>query len=406
MHRLALALPDLTGIGRLPADIAWQLLESVFGQRTALLVGALTSAMLGTAGYVGTGSGWYLAGLVYTVVVATWRFSQVCAFSRARESATPVVWAFRSLASGAATAAGWAAWTSMVLFEPDKSLVGIALAIHAGLITGGAIRNNAVKVIAVTQTCIASPPLLVACILSPNHYMHVYAGIVGIHFMAALSLARFLHEQTVRLLVSQQQSRELAAKLAGANEELALVNEHLEEQVGLDPLTELPNRRAFDFSAARHWRIAARDATPLAVMMIDVDYFKLFNDHYGHPAGDACLQLVAATLTGVLRRQGDLLARYGGEEFIAVLPSTDAQMAVKLAERMLQALADRALEHARAPLGRISISIGLACADTVHDRSLKELIAQADAALYVAKRSGRNRAELHQSRRLQSVRVA
>lgn len=383
-------LARLIGIAHLPEEVAWRLVGSLFAQRAPLLIGALCCILLGLAGYFGTGSPWYLAGVIYTAMVAAWRLAQTVAFRRARDTATPTTWAIRSLLTSSATALGWAGWTLMILFEPDRTLIGLVLGIHAGLITGGSIRNNAVRAIAMTQIAIASPPLFVACLVTENPYLRVYAAIVAIHFMAALALVKFLHGQTIWILLKEREARDLAAELAAANDQLALVNEHLEEQIGLDPLTGLPNRRAFDLAAAREWRNALREARTLSVMMIDIDHFKRFNDHYGHQAGDECLRRVAATMATALQRPGDLLARYGGEEFIAILPATGRDAARAVGERVLIALAERAFAHEHAPLARVSVSIGVASVEVGPGTSLEGLIAWADEALYEAKRRGRN----------------
>ncbi len=401
-----MGFPRLAGIDRLPEDIVWRLVESVYSQRAAVVVGALCCALLGAAGYVGTGSLWYLAGVIYTAVITAWRLTQMHAFHRSRESATPHVWARRNLLSGGAVAVGWAAWTAIVPFEHEPALVAMVLGIHAGLITGGAVRNNAIREIALLQTVIGSPPLLLACVFSPSPYLHLYAGIVAIHFLAAVALSKFLNEQTMRLLTSEKQARELAAELANANEELALMNEHLEEQVGLDPLTGLPNRRAFDLAAAREWRNAAREGHVLTVMMIDIDYFKLFNDHYGHQAGDDCLRRVSATMSKAFRRPVDLLARFGGEEFIALLQATEPEGAAEIAERMMAALAECAIKHEAAPLGRVSVSVGIAGSSALPGQSLHELVSLADQALYAAKRGGRNRAVVQPPMTLSSLNAA
>jgi diguanylate cyclase (GGDEF)-like protein len=158
-----------------------------------------------------------------------------------------------------------------------------------------------------------------------------------------------------------------------------------------DALTGIANRRKFDETLEHEWGRARREGTSLAIVMIDVDYFKAFNDHYGHQAGDLCLQQIAHALADCIRRPGDLFARYGGEEFVAVLPSTDLTGATVLAERLRAALAHLKVAHGESSLGHVSLSAGVAAAFATDDLSAADLLARADAALYDAKIAGRNR---------------
>lgn len=167
----------------------------------------------------------------------------------------------------------------------------------------------------------------------------------------------------------------------------------LREWVYIDGLTRIANRRFFEERAAAEWARAVRQGAPMAVLMIDVDHFKAFNDAQGHQAGDECLKRVAAELKGVLKRPTDLLARYGGEEFVCLLPDTDLDGALGVAGHMRGALAQAAIPHGTSPVGPcVTVSIG-ACvkpADVVG--SIAALLREADAQLYIAKSRGRDRA--------------
>ncbi|RZK99866.1 MAG: GGDEF domain-containing protein [Rubrivivax sp.] len=183
---------------------------------------------------------------------------------------------------------------------------------------------------------------------------------------------------------------------------LATVNAELDQLARLDPLTLVANRRHADEHLNQLWQRRYRDQDHLAVMMIDLDHFKAYNDRYGHPAGDACLRAVAQALVLDLRRAGDLLARYGGEEFIAVLHGVPPEEALKTAERITQAIRDLRLVHEGSPHRQVTISVGL-CSDRIGDAGppLQAWVAAADHALYDAKRQGRDRvcqAPLHQGK--------
>ena len=158
-----------------------------------------------------------------------------------------------------------------------------------------------------------------------------------------------------------------------------------------DALTQVANRRAFDTALASAWQSARAEGKPLALLLIDIDHFKQFNDHHGHPAGDRCLQQVAAGLAAAVR-EGDLVARLGGEEFGVLLPRCSLAQAQAAAERLRQAVEQLALPHGGlAAQHGVTVSLGLALAVPQADTDPAHLIDRADAALYQAKRAGRNR---------------
>jgi diguanylate cyclase (GGDEF)-like protein len=167
----------------------------------------------------------------------------------------------------------------------------------------------------------------------------------------------------------------------------------LEALSAIDPLTGLPNRRRFDSHVREH---AA--AGPMTLLLIDVDHFKAFNDHYGHAAGDQCLRLVARALQAALSHDQGLVARWGGEEFIVVLPDSNPARALAQAELMRKAVMRLAMRHeASSASDHVSVSIGVAEPALVRDEAaIDRLIRQADAALYQAKQQGRNRCVLTQ----------
>jgi diguanylate cyclase (GGDEF)-like protein len=167
--------------------------------------------------------------------------------------------------------------------------------------------------------------------------------------------------------------------------------ERFERLATIDVLTGVANRNAFDAALAREWRRAALAGSPLSLLMIDVDFFKSFNDEYGHVAGDACLQQIAGIAQDCLVRPTDAFARYGGEEFVAILPDTELDAAVRIAETMRSAVERRAILHEASSLGRISISVGAATLRPTVDGDAIALVRAADSSLYEAKQRGRNR---------------
>ena len=173
----------------------------------------------------------------------------------------------------------------------------------------------------------------------------------------------------------------------------ALVEE-LSQLVRRDALTGIANRRQFEEALTREWQRARRNGEPLAVLVLDIDHFKDFNDDHGHAAGDDCLRKVATALQGTLRLGTDVVCRYGGEEFAAILAGATAEQATVTAERLRAAVRALAIPHARSPVAPIiTISAGVASqVPSASDRA-EELVKSADVALYAAKRGGRDRVE-------------
>jgi diguanylate cyclase (GGDEF)-like protein len=183
---------------------------------------------------------------------------------------------------------------------------------------------------------------------------------------------------------------DMAIKLAERDRELRAANRHLEALASIDGLSGLANRRSFDARLQTEWRRAAELKRPVALMMIDVDHFKLFNDNYGHLEGDQCLRVIAETLAAAAIQNGDFAARYGGEEFVVLLPDTDLAAALETAARLRHTVAALAIAHRFAPCGHVTVSIGVAALTPSATNSPEDLLGTADGSLYAAKRGGRN----------------
>ena len=180
-----------------------------------------------------------------------------------------------------------------------------------------------------------------------------------------------------------------------AEEELRTSNTELRVLANTDRLTGVANRNQMDELLALEWQRHRRSQKSIAVLMIDADHFKAYNDCFGHLAGDRCLIRIAEVVKRTCDRPGDLLARFGGEEFVLVLPDTDSPGAITIAERVQEALAHQAIPHPKAVVaGRVTVSIGIACQIPDAYNSHQDLLASADAALYRAKAGGRNRWEM------------
>jgi diguanylate cyclase (GGDEF)-like protein len=201
------------------------------------------------------------------------------------------------------------------------------------------------------------------------------------------------HQQMLELLSSQAAISLVNARLYESLEQkVQLRTEELRQMSMRDGLTGIANRRSFDERLAVELRRGLRSLAPLSLLMMDIDHFKQYNDHFGHFQGDDCIKAVAATVAGVVSRASDLVARYGGEEFAILMPDTDADAAVQVAECCLRAVAELGIAHAASPVSDIvSVSIGVCTLVVTADATPATLITRADQALYQAKHAGRNR---------------
>jgi len=204
--------------------------------------------------------------------------------------------------------------------------------------------------------------------------------VLQIYLTLAVAMTLPVSVARVRRLTTEAQLRRAVKKMA--------------DLASLDGLTGVANRRNFDATLASDWALAMRGRTTVALLMIDVDHFKKFNDTYGHLAGDACLRSVATAIGSIPRRPSDLVARYGGEEFAVLLPGSDTAGAHVIAEMVRCAVHDLEILHAQSLSQRVTVSVGLASMVPARGAEAAELIAAADRALYQAKRNGRDRVEV------------
>ncbi|MFB2934533.1 diguanylate cyclase domain-containing protein [Aerosakkonemataceae cyanobacterium BLCC-F154] len=188
----------------------------------------------------------------------------------------------------------------------------------------------------------------------------------------------------------------IAIQQSELHQQLQIANKQLENLALIDQLTQVANRRCFDLTLAEEWNRLIREQRPLSLLLCDIDYFKQYNDTYGHTAGDICLKLVAQALKKAVKRAIDLVARYGGEEFAIILPHTDSKGAVKVAQKIHQTIQELHLPHiASAVAQSVTISIGIATKIPDETKVPLALIEAADRALYQAKLNGRNRFFIH-----------
>jgi diguanylate cyclase (GGDEF)-like protein len=208
--------------------------------------------------------------------------------------------------------------------------------------------------------------------------------VYGPELLARLRAALNLKREIDNLKAREQE-------LVGVTEQLRRLNRDLERLAVLDELTGAANRRLFNLMLHQEWGRAAREVQSVALVMVDIDFFKNYNDRYGHQSGDECLQQVAAALGSVAQRSGDQVARYGGEEFVVLMPHTGLTGAVIVAEKLRKRVEDLHITHAASPVAsHVTISLGVAAGIPERRTTPDALLAAADHALYEAKRNGRN----------------
>ncbi|AFY69861.1 response regulator receiver modulated diguanylate cyclase [Thalassoporum mexicanum PCC 7367] len=217
----------------------------------------------------------------------------------------------------------------------------------------------------------------------------------------------YLHKPFNRVLLKARTSACLEKKrlrdqeeiyrqqLEEANKKLAEVNQQLEQLSKLDGLTGIANRRYFDDAIAKAWSIAVAEKQTIALIIFDIDFFKQFNDAYGHQAGDECLKQVARVAQRTIKRPHDVVARYGGEEFVVILPNTPLSGAEKLARELRQDVENLQINHAYSAASMyVTISLGVTAVLAGGDRGYSEIIANADKALFLAKQQGKNQVQV------------
>jgi diguanylate cyclase (GGDEF)-like protein len=256
-----------------------------------------------------------------------------------------------------------------LLFPP------LAVALFRFRIAGAIYGASIVVIVAAAFTAEGHGPFVLLQQTSPAERVFLFQAF-GLTIFGSCVPLGYLIEQRHRLEAS-----------------LRRTNRKLENLALLDPLTGVRNRRSFDAKMEVEWKRAAASERALSFIYLDIDFFKLFNDAYGHQEGDECLRSVAGILTRGVRSSVDFVARYGGEEFVILLPATSSNAAQETARRIVKAIEDSKIPHRESPFGVVTASFGVATVRPTMNGSPYELIRMADHALYNAKRSGRARIE-------------
>lgn len=217
-----------------------------------------------------------------------------------------------------------------------------------------------------------------------SHRINSFCLITVAWFIEVLLYKNRLHDHIQRKIIEEQ------------NKELANLNSVLERLSSIDELTGIYNRGFFNRMISVNWSHSVREHIVLSGAMIDIDFFKSYNDHYGHLAGDECLKNVVNAVSSIIRRPMDLIARFGGEEFIVLLPNTDTNGAYHLCESMRKAVEELSIPNLNSTFGYVTISIGVCTVHPEYDCNYLDFLDNVDKALYQAKKSGRNRVVSHE----------
>jgi diguanylate cyclase (GGDEF)-like protein len=343
-----------------------------------LAVGFILAAVLWSAVSTPVLLAW--SGLLIAVTGARYLSLQAFRNASPRSESDHAFWTKYFLAGACAAGVVWGL-SGILLFHPTSFPHQVVLAFVLGGMVAGAV--PLLSSVRHAYWCFAIPVVVPISIrmMWVGDQIHLVMGLMVVIFgLAMLATSAQVH----RLY---RDSEKLRRELFSSIE----VEQALEYLVRLDSLTGIPNRRLFEEELSKEWARAKRDHAPLSLIMVDIDHFKEYNDHYGHPAGDLCLVEVAQTMHHALSRPGDVVARIGGEEFAFLLPQTDLSGAIAVAEQVRERVLTLNLAHDASPVaGHVTLSFGVASSELASVASPAELIRTADIALYEAKRRGRN----------------
>ncbi|MGA1804698.1 diguanylate cyclase domain-containing protein [Rhizobium sp. HT1-10] len=341
-----------------------------------------------------SGTGW--AGLVATVVSVTCLILRiVLEYLYVRHAAVPVrdQWVLLFVLGSLLSGLGWGICGAVLLYEASATTQTITVGVACAIVQGAAGRAFMMPGTAFINIALVLGLMGSAASLDGN-YVFIPACLLYYGFLSSFIVQ--MVKNRMQQLRAEDMSERLLKELIIKNDLLRVANDKLAETAFEDALTGLPNRRKFDAAFDEALRNAHGRQTSISLMMIDVDHFKLFNDTYGHQAGDRCLQALSKALNDVISASG-LLARYGGEEFVAILPDHDQSNAFRVAEHARQAVQlTQIFDVEKSPPSQ-SVSIGLVSCMVINGVSRESILAAADAALYDAKQQGRNRVCLNQN---------
>ena len=336
-----------------------------------------------------TGAVW--AGTMATLIALTCLFFRIFierSFVARSSGALDPKWIRLFVIGALLSSFGWGLSGAMLLFDTSAATQAIIIGVACAIVQGAAARAYMMPGTAFIYVAVIMGLMSIAAFADGN-YLIVPAFPLYFCFLASFIVQ--MVKNRLRQLHAEQTTDRLFKEITEKNELLRIANETLATKAHEDPLTGLANRRKFDLVLAESLADAERNRSAISLMMIDVDHFKSFNDSYGHQSGDECLQLLSKAISATISGDGNLVARYGGEEFAVILSGEDQAGAAVIAERARLAVRLAALDTLPNSPPRQTVSIGLVSCDAGSIATRETLLAAADAALYEAKKQGRNR---------------
>ncbi|MFT7373832.1 MAG: diguanylate cyclase (GGDEF)-like protein [Oleiphilaceae bacterium] len=330
---------------------------------------------------------------IFLLFIGLLRWFMKAQYQRHQQRLRPVYWWGLFAVSSLLLGLAWFVWCLHVSMVIDFDGIGFSIIVitAAGLVSGA---------VASTSSSIYSYICFSVPILLPLSVVLLFKGQMDTQGIGLLMVIFFII--TLRQVLSingvLQESIINRLELEKSKEQTEKLAKELYQLSRMDALTSITNRRGFDEALSREWLRAKRSNAQLTLLMIDVDYFKNFNDSLGHLAGDDCLRLIASTLINYTRRAGELIARYGGEEFVIILPTTTGKEGFKIAENICEGIAKLNINHPASGVAKnVTVSIGVYGSEPEQLGESQQLIKLADSALYQAKAAGRNCVRLAES---------
>lgn len=385
LRRMLASMAGLIGSDYATKEQAWEMLEGLFNP--------LAHALTATAITIVSWHNWHAYGSLASVpaaiiVIGTFgiRLAFVRRFHRRGPDARVSDWVRRFASSSFIAALGWGSSLSILLYTTEGATRFAVFALISAPIQGASARAYAMPGVVILHISIV---LGMISVTATAFGVTVAIPLALLYLWYQVGFVSELFTLRTRMLKADHDNRALLGQVTRYNADLAVMNARLSTFALTDGLTGVSNRRDFDEKLRRSLQDQPMHAASLALLLIDVDHFKRFNDNFGHLVGDECLKLVAAAIRSV-ERADDFTARYGGEEFALILPATTRADALMVAERVRLAVAAMDCSALPNPARGLTVSIGVGIAVANANIQPRTLLEAADSALYLAKQSGRN----------------
>jgi diguanylate cyclase (GGDEF)-like protein len=322
-----------------------------------------------------------------SIIVVIARSGLARAYYARSRSSSPKRWIRNFFIASTITGVQWGLGGLVLLETSDCTVVCAVFAVYTSLVAGAVIRSHCYPVAAISQVTSAGAVMLILSLIAGQW---VFVAPVILYALYQVYLIKTLGGISLRQIRSDQDRARLLVSLRSANDELKFANAQLEKISLTDPLTGVANRRGFDAELRLHWQKAVQTRSAMALLLIDVDHFKHFNDIHGHPAGDACLVLIAKAIVTMAIHPQAHVSRYGGEEFAVILPEADVVRASDVAQAIVLGVRSIGMPLPDGATTGVTVSIGVALVIPEPTSGSHTILSVADKALYRAKQDGRD----------------